>query len=75
MSPRRYLIIIEGNGERNYSAYSPDIPGVAAAGSTQEDCERERREAITFHLEGLARDGEPAPEPRSTASYAVVDVA
>ena len=44
MSARRYLIIIEGNGEGNYSAYSPDIPGVAATGSTQEDCEREMRE-------------------------------
>ena len=33
------------------------------------------RDAITFHLEGLAQDGEPVPESRSTASYAVVDVA
>jgi predicted RNase H-like HicB family nuclease len=75
MSGRRYLIIIEGNGGSNYSAYSPDIPGVAATGSTQEDCERQMREAIAFHLEGLARDGEAAPEPHSTASYAIVDVA
>jgi predicted RNase H-like HicB family nuclease len=75
MSARRYLIIIEGNGEANYSAYSPDVPGVAATGSSLENCEREMREAITFHLEGLARDGEPVPEPHSTASYAVVDVA
>ena len=75
MSARRYLIIIEGNRETNFSAYSPDVPGVAATGATQADCEREMREAITFHLEGLARDGEPVPEPHSMASYAVVDVA
>jgi len=75
MSARRYLIIIEGNRETNFSAYSPDVPGVAATGASQADCEREMREAITFHLEGLARDGEPVPEPHSTASYAVVDVA
>jgi predicted RNase H-like HicB family nuclease len=75
MSSRRYLMIIEGNGETNYSAYSPDIPGVAATGATQEDCEREMRDAIRFHLEGLAQDGEPFPESLSTASYAVVDVA
>lgn len=74
MTTRRYLIVIEGNGETNYSAYSPDIPGVAATGATQADCEREMRGAIAFHLEGLAQDGEPAPEPHSTASYAVVDV-
>jgi predicted RNase H-like HicB family nuclease len=75
MSTRRYLIIIEGNGETNYSAYSPDLPGVAATGSTQSDCEREMRDAIAFHIEGLADQGEPVPEPHSTASYAVVDVA
>ena len=75
MTPHRYLIIIEGDNEANSSAYSPDIPGVAATGSTQDECERELRDAIAFHLEGLAQDGEPVPEPHSTASYAVVDIA
>jgi predicted RNase H-like HicB family nuclease len=62
MSTRRYLIVIEGNSDANYSAYSPDIPGVAATGATQADCEREMRDALAFHLEGLAHDGEPAPQ-------------
>ena len=75
MTPHRYLIIIEGDNEANYSAYSPDVPGVAATGSTQDECERQMRDAIAFHLEGLAQDGEPAPEPHSTASYAIVDIA
>jgi predicted RNase H-like HicB family nuclease len=75
MSTRRYLIVIEGTGQANYSAYGPDIPGVAATGATQAECERQMREAITFHVEGLAQDGEPAPEPHSTVSYAVVDLA
>ncbi len=74
MTPYRYLIVIEGDGKTNYSAYSPDVPGVAATGATREECEREMREAVEFHLEGLAEDGEPVPEPHSTASYAVVDV-
>jgi len=33
------------------------------------------REAIEFHIEGLAKDGEPVPEAHSTAGYAVVQVA
>ena len=53
----------------------PDIPGVAATGSAQMQCEREMREAIALHLEGLAQDREPVPETHSTASYAVVDLA
>jgi len=75
MTPRRYLIIIEGDTETNYSAYSPDIPGVAATGSTRQECEQEMRDAIAFHLEGLVQDGEAVPEPHCAASYAVVDVA
>lgn len=75
MNERRYLIIVEGDSASNFSAYSPDVPGVAATGPTREDCEREMRDAIEFHLEGLLEDGERAPEPHSSASYAVVRVA
>jgi predicted RNase H-like HicB family nuclease len=35
---QRYLIVIEGNGATNYSAYSPDVPGCAATGATREEC-------------------------------------
>ncbi len=73
-SSHRYLLVIEGDGEANYSAYSPDVAGVAAAEATREKCERLMREASEFHLEGAAAEGEPLPEPHSTASYAVVDV-
>lgn len=75
MTEHRYLIVIEGGGESNYSAYSPDVPGVAATGTTREECERQMRDAIAFHLEGLAQDGDAIPEPQSTASYVVVDAA
>jgi predicted RNase H-like HicB family nuclease len=68
----RYLIVIEGDGTTNFSAYSPDVPGVAATGATREECEREMREALAFHLEGLREDGDPIPQPSSTSSY--VDV-
>ncbi len=71
----RYLIVVEGDGTTNYSAYSPDVPGVAAVGATREECECEMREAIEFHIEGLTEDGEPVPEAHSTAGYAVVQVA
>jgi len=74
MSERRYLIVVEGDRATNFSAYSPDIPGVVATGAAREECEREMREAIAFHLEGLAEDGEPVPEPNSSAGYAVVEI-
>jgi predicted RNase H-like HicB family nuclease len=68
----RYAIVIENAGP-NYSAYAPDLPGCAATGATVEEAQREIREAIEFHLEGLREDGLPIPPPSSAVSY--VDVA
>ncbi len=53
MTAQRHRIVVEGDDAINYSAYSPDVPGVVATGATREECERELREAIEFHLEGL----------------------
>jgi predicted RNase H-like HicB family nuclease len=67
----KYLIVVEKTGT-GYSAYSPDLPGCAATGTTREEVEEQMREAIAFHLEGMALSGEPLPQPRSYSAY--VDV-
>jgi predicted RNase H-like HicB family nuclease len=64
----RYLIIIE-KAEKNYSAYSPDLPGCIAAGKTRTTAERNMKKAIEMHIRGLRRDNQPLPEPRSFAEY------
>jgi predicted RNase H-like HicB family nuclease len=70
MTKRRYLIVIEGAQGENFSAYAPDLPGCVATGPTRDDVEREMRDAIAFHLEGLREAGEPIPEPSElTATY------
>jgi predicted RNase H-like HicB family nuclease len=66
---KRYLILIEGSPPSNYSAWSPDLAGCAATGDTLEEVEGEMRAAIAFHLEGLARDGDPIPEPSGPGFY------
>jgi predicted RNase H-like HicB family nuclease len=64
----RYAMVIEkANG--NYSAYVPDLPGCVATGDTIEAIEREIREAVRFHIEGLKEDGLPVPAPTSIADY------
>jgi predicted RNase H-like HicB family nuclease len=74
MTERRYLIVIEGAQGENFSAYAPDLPGCVATGETRDDVQREMRDAIALHLEGLREAGEPIPEPSElTATY--VDVA
>jgi predicted RNase H-like HicB family nuclease len=67
----RYAVVIE-QAEGNFSAYVPDLPGCVATGATIVDVEREIREAIAFHLEGLRQDGAPIPEPASVVEYVEV---
>jgi predicted RNase H-like HicB family nuclease len=64
----RYAIVIE-KAEGNYSAYVPDLPGCVAAAPTVKEVEREIREAIRLHLEGMKEDGLPIPQPTSLAEY------
>jgi predicted RNase H-like HicB family nuclease len=68
---RRYAVVVE-KAPGNFSAYVPDLPGCVATGFTIEEVEREIREAIEFHIEGLRDAGEPVPEPTSSVAYAEV---
>ena len=67
----KYLVIIEGH-EGSYSAYVPDLPGCVAAAATREETLQLMHEAIAMHLEGMQEDGEPIPQPDSTAEYIAV---
>ena len=49
MSQHKFVIVIE-KAEKNYSAYSPDLPGCIATGKTAEETEENMREAIEMHL-------------------------
>ena len=64
----RYAVVIEKAGE-NYSAYVPDLPGCIATGPTVEAVERDIRDAIRFHIDGLKEDGLPVPPATSIAEY------
>ncbi|MGD0489071.1 MAG: type II toxin-antitoxin system HicB family antitoxin [Syntrophorhabdales bacterium] len=67
----RFLVVIE-KSENNYSAYSPDLSGCVATGSTREEVERNMHEAIIMHLQGLREDNLPIPESDAFAEYMAV---
>jgi predicted RNase H-like HicB family nuclease len=67
----KLLIVVEKTGT-GYSAYSPDLEGCVATGSSREAVEREMREAIEFHLQGLREEGHKVPEPHTYATYVEV---
>lgn len=62
-----YAIIIEGE-DGSYSAYAPELPGCVSTGHSVEEVERNMREAIEFHLEGMREDGEEIPAPTTVAT-------
>ena len=64
----RYAVVIE-KAQEGFSAYVPDLPGCVATGATQKDVEREIRDGIAFHIEGLQEDGLPIPAPTSEVEY------
>ena len=67
----RYLIVVEPTAT-GFSAYSPDLPGCVATGQTQEEVEKQMREAIEFHIDGLRQEGESVPPATSYSTYVEV---
>ena len=61
-----YTAIIEKT-HNGYSAYVPDLPGCVAAADTQIETEALIQEAVTLYLDMLRTNGEPIPEPLTTA--------
>ena len=69
----RYAIVIEGT-KTGYSAYVPDLPGCVATGATMDEVERNLREAIEFHLDGLREDGLTIPATNASVEYLEVAI-
>lgn len=64
----QYLVIYE-QGPESWGAYSPDLPGCVAAGSTRAEVEQLMREAVETHVELLRAEGLLVPRPSSFAGY------
>jgi len=68
---QKYLVIFE-KARSNYSAYSPDLPGCIATGKTRKETEKNIKEAINLHIDGLKEDGLPLPGPVAFIDYVEV---
>jgi len=67
----KYLVVIEKT-KTGYSSYSPDMDGCVATGRTKEEVEKNMKEAMEFHLEGLSLEYQDIPKPHSYSSYVEV---
>ena len=68
---RQYVILIE-KGEGNFGAYAPSLPGCVSVGKTRQEAIDNMYDAIQFHLDGMAEDGEPIPDEDLEAVTIVV---
>ena len=68
---KKYLVVFE-KAEKNYSAYSPDLPGCIATGKTRSETMHNMREAIEMHVNGLLEDKLPVPKPVASADYVAI---
>ena len=64
----KYLVVIEET-QTGYSAFSPDLPGCIATGTTREEAETNMKEAIGFHVEGMIQEGIKVPKPHTFSTY------
>ena len=73
----RYIALIHGDDGPDFGVSFPDFPGCVSDGDTEEEAIRRGREALTFHIESMAEDGEeiPAPRARSEIQQASSDMA
>ena len=62
----KYIALIERCGD-DYNAYVPDLPGCGAVGGSPEEVIANVRTAIEIHIRSMREDGDPIPEPTSTA--------
>jgi predicted RNase H-like HicB family nuclease len=70
-----YVVVFEGDDQSGYSAYSPDLPGVVAAGATRAETESLMLAAMAEHIELLRQSGRPVPEPAQAADVVILDPA
>jgi predicted RNase H-like HicB family nuclease len=72
---RGYVVVFEGDDTVGYSAYSPDLPGVVAAGDTQDETKQLMREAMAEHLQLLQETGQAVPQPADAVDVTILDPA
>ena len=63
----KFVILLE-RGEKNYSAYVPDLDGCVAAAETKEETLELMQEAIAEHIRLLKDSGQKAPIPRTESA-------
>ena len=63
----RYIALMHGDNTPGFGVSFPDFPGCVSDGDTEDEAIRRGQEALTFHIENMAEDGERIPVPSTCA--------
>ncbi|HCH33182.1 MAG TPA: hypothetical protein DE045_09590 [Oceanospirillaceae bacterium] len=65
-----YSVAVElGTSDNDYGVVVPDIKGCFSSGSSFEEALKNAKDAISFHLEGLAEHGQLPPVPKGVDEH------
>ena len=64
-----YPVAVHEDPDSDYGVSVPDLPGCISAGSTYAEALAMAREAIEFHMLGMAEDGETVPPPTTVEAW------
>jgi predicted RNase H-like HicB family nuclease len=62
---RPYIALIHKESTSDFGVSFPDLPGCVTAGATLDEARQMAAEALALHLDGMAADGDAAPDPSS----------
>ena len=63
----RYIALMHSDNTPGFGVSFPDFPGCVSNGDTEDEAIRRGQEALTFHIENMAEDGERIPPPSACA--------
>ena len=62
-----YIALLRKEADSDYGVEFPDLPGCITAGASLDEAAAMAREALDFHLDGLAAEGRPRPKASALA--------
>ena len=65
-----YIAYLHKEPSSDFGVSFPDFPGCISAGSTLEEARTMASEALSLHVKGMIKDGEPIPKPSTLDSLA-----
>ena len=62
---KKYIAVINKENAKQFGVIFPDFLGCVSVGKNLEEAEEMAQEALQFHIDGMLKDGEELPRPKT----------